>query len=328
MKAGYTISAAAHVLILGWGLLSFSARPLEAPHVDSIVADVITDTEFSQITAGSRTAKQTPKPTPVVDKVGEVKEPPKDPMLKVATKQEVVTDTAPPPAPPQPDPKPDPKPAEAKPQEPTPAPPPAAAAPPEPPPDPVAEALKREEAKRKEEARKAEEARKREEAKKREEARKREEAKKREEVKMDLNRIETALLDKRAPQRQAVTGTIVNPTPSLGTTTGTAAQLSQSELARLLAMLKQQLSACWNPPVGVREARDLAVRVRFSLNRDGSLSGEPVVANRGSNPMFQVAAETALRAVRSCQPLRLPAAKYEFWQEVEVNFDPAEMFGG
>jgi colicin import membrane protein len=297
--------------------------------VDSIVADVITDTEFSQITAGSRTAKQTPKPTPVVDKVGEVKEQPKDPLLKVASKQEVVTDTAPPPAPPQPDIKPpDPKPAEAKPPVQPPAPAPAAAEPPEPAIDPVAEALKREEAKRKEEARKAEEVRKREEAKKREEARKREEAKKREEVKMDLSRIETALLDKRAPQRQAVAGTIVNPAPSLGTTTGTASQLSQNELARLLAMLKQQLSACWNPPVGVREARDLAVRVRFSLNRDGSLSGEPVVTNRGSNPMFQVAAETALKAVRSCQPLRLPAAKYEVWQEVEVNFDPAEMFGG
>ena len=328
MKAGYTISAAAHALILGWGLVSFSARPLEAPHVDSIVADVITDTEFSQIPAGSRTAKQTPKPTPVVDKVGEVKEQPKEPTLKVATKQEVVTDTAPPPAPPQPDPKPDPKPAEAKPPEQPPAPAPAAAEPPQPAIDPVAEALKREEAKRKEEARKAEEARKREEAKKREEARKREEAKKREEVKMDLSRIETALLDKRAPQRQAVTGTMVNPTPSLGTTTGTASQLSQNELARLLAMLRQQLAACWNPPVGVREARDLVVVVGFSLNRDGSLAGEPSVKNRGNSPMFQVAAESALKAVRTCQPLRLPAAKYEAWQDVIVNFDPADMFGG
>ncbi len=326
MKAGYTISAIAHALILGWGLVSFSARPLEAPHVDPIVADVITDTELSQITAGSKTAKQTPKPTPVVDKVGEVKEQPKEPTLKVASKQEVVTTTAPPPAPPQPDPKPDPKPAEAKPPEQPSAPAPAAAEPPAP--DPVAEALKREEAKRKEEAKKLEEARKREEAKKREEARKREEAKKREEVKMDLNRIETALLDKRAPQRQAVAGTLVNPTPSLGTTTGTAAQLSQNEQARLLAMLRQQLTACWNPPVGVLEARDLVVIVSFSLNRDGSLSGEPAVKNRANSPMFQVAAESALKAVRTCQPFRLPAAKYEAWQDVIVNFNPVDMFGG
>src|SRR5215471_14698119 len=122
MKAGYTISAIAHALILGLGLIWFSVRPLEAPRVDPIVADVITDTEFSQITAGLKTAKQTPKPTPVADKVGEVKEQPKDPTLKVADKQEVVTPTAPPPAPPPPEVKPDPKPAEAKPPEPAPTP--------------------------------------------------------------------------------------------------------------------------------------------------------------------------------------------------------------
>jgi hypothetical protein len=32
--------------------------------------------------------------------------------------------------------------------------------------------------------------------------------------------------------------------------------------------------------------------------------------------------------VRVCQPFRLPASKYEAWQEVEVNFDPILMFGG
>jgi colicin import membrane protein len=330
MKAGYTISAIGHALFLAWGLVSFSAKPFEATPVDSIVADVITDTELSQITNGSKTAKQMPTPTPVVDKVGEVKEQPKDPTLKVA-KQEVVTPTAPPPAPPPPDPKPDPKPAETKPPPPQPAPTPPAAAEP-PPPDPVAEALKREEKQKEEqkklEAQKLEAQKKKLEEKKRLEAQRREEQKKREEVKNDLNRIETALLNRQAPARQAVAGTIANPTPSLGTTTGTAPQLSQSELARMLAQLRQQLTACWNPPVGVQEARQLVVTVKFSLNRDGSLSGQPEVTNRSDHPMFQVAKETALRAVRSCQPFRLPAAKYDAWQEVEVNFNPAEMFGG
>jgi colicin import membrane protein len=145
-------------------------------------------------------------------------------------------------------------------------------------------------------------------------------------VKTDLSRIETALLDKRAPQRQAVSGTMVNPTPSLGTTTGTAPQLSQNELARLLAMLKQQLEACWIPPVGLADAKNLVVRVSFSLNRDGTLAGNPVVTTPGSGPLFQAAAESALRAVRSCQPFRLPASKYESWQDVDIGFDPKEMF--
>ena len=143
-------------------------------------------------------------------------------------------------------------------------------------------------------------------------------------MKFDLDKIETALLDKRAPRREMVTGTLVNPTPSLGSPTGNAPQLSQNELNAL----HDQLMGCWNPPVGVAEAKSLYVIVRFELNRDGSLSGEPSVVNRGSAALFQVAAESATRAVRRCQPFRLPAAKYDAWREVEVKFDPTEMFRG
>jgi colicin import membrane protein len=41
-----------------------------------------------------------------------------------------------------------------------------------------------------------------------------------------------------------------------------------------------------------------------------------------------VAAESALRAVRRCQPYTMPAAKYDIWRDVEVTFDPRDMFGG
>jgi outer membrane biosynthesis protein TonB len=325
MRIGYTISTIGHALVLGWGLVSFSAKPFEVSPTDAVMADVISETEFNQLTAGTHAAQQVTNPAPVVDKIGDVKEPPKDPVAKVTNKPEVQMTAAEPPAPRPPDIKPpEPKPPESKPPEPKPVAPQPAAAEPKVQPDPIAEALQREEAKRQEEAKKLEEAKKRDEARKREEARKRDEAKKREEVKSDLDRIQTALIDKRAPQRQAVTGTMINPTPSLGSTTGNAPQLSQNELAMLIA----QLRSCWAPPVGVVEAKDLVVTVRFSLNRDGSLLGQPIVVNRGNNALFQVAAEAATRAVRVCQPFRLPASKYEAWQEVEVNFDPILMFGG
>src|SRR5215472_6386800 len=292
MRTGYTISAIGHALMLAWGLVSFSAKPFEMSPEDSVLADVISESEFNQLTAGSKTASLVTKPSPIVDKIGEAKESPKDAVQKVVNKPEVLTETAPPP---------DAKPPDIKPPEPKPAAaPPAATIEPKPEPDPIAEALKREEAKKKEEARK------------------------REEVKSDLDRIETALLDKRAPQRQIVTGSMINPTPTLGSPTGNAPQLSQNEIA----MLKAQLMRCWNPPVGVAEAKDLVVTVRFSLNRDGSLSSEPMVLNRGRNALFQIAAESATRAVRRCQPFHLPASKYEAWQEVEVNFDPNDMFRG
>ena len=153
------------------------------------------------------------------------------------------------------------------------------------------------------------------------------EAKRLEENKFDINRIETALLDKRAPQRQVVTGSMVNPTASLGSSTANAPQLSQNELGALKAALIAQLKRCWNPPVGVVDAKDLSVVLQFSLNRDGSLSSQPTLANRASSPLFQVAVESAKRAVLGCQPFRLPVAKYEAWQDLEVTFN-SETFGG
>ena len=55
---------------------------------------------------------------------------------------------------------------------------------------------------------------------------------------------------------------------------------------------------------------------------------EPVVTNHASHVLFQIAAESATRAVRRCQPFRLPASKYEAWRDVEVKFDPNDMFRG
>jgi colicin import membrane protein len=343
MKTGTTISAMGHGLVLAWCLLSFSAKPYAIAPVDSVAVDVISENELSQLLAGSKTAPQAEKPKPVIDRIGEPHEPVNDALAKPVDKPPVqMAEASPPEANPPESKPPEAKPPEAKPPEAKPpeakppeakppeakppAPKPAESKPAAPPPaaseakpdlrksepDPIAEALKREEAKKKEEAKKLEEAKRREEAKKREER------------KFDLAKIETALLDKRAPQRQAVTGSLVNPTPSLGAPAGNALALSQSEIDALRA----QLMTCWNPPVGVADAKDLIVIVRFALNRDGSVSGEPTVVNRDANALFQVAAESATRAIRRCQPFRLPAAKYEAWRDVEVKFDPNDMFRG
>jgi colicin import membrane protein len=82
-------------------------------------------------------------------------------------------------------------------------------------------------------------------------------------------------------------------------------------------------------PVGVQNARDLVVTVRIQFKKDGSLAADPLVLNHSSTPLFQVAAEAATRGIRKCAPFSfMPQAKYEAWKEVEVNFDPREMFGG
>ena len=132
-----------------------------------------------------------------------------------------------------------------------------------------------------------------------------------------------ALLDRREPNQQRAAEEVATQ-GALGTRIGNAATLSQSEIDALRA----QIQACWNPPVGAENAQDLVVRVRVQFRTDGTLSAEPTLMNRGSSPYFQVAAESAMRAVRRCQPYTLPAAKYDVWRDVEVTFDPRDMFGG
>ena len=106
----------------------------------------------------------------------------------------------------------------------------------------------------------------------------------------------------------------------LGVTAGNAARLSQSEIDALRA----QIHACWNPPVGAENAQELIVRLRIQFRPDGTLSAEPELMNRGSSPYFRVATESAMRAVRRCQPYTMPSAKYDIWKDVEVTFDPRD----
>jgi outer membrane biosynthesis protein TonB len=295
MRTGVTISILGHAAVLMWGLVTFSAKPLLAPS-DSLPVDLISATEFSELMAGAKKAPTAKVPKPVVEKIAEPK-PAENPVPKVVEKPEIVAASAV-----VPEPTPEPKIAESK---PVPVPPAARPEPkkepekkPESKPDQIAELLKKE---------------------KKTEPRKQAEP----QPKFDAQRI-AALLDKRDPQRRAATGEMLNSMPSLGVTTGNAPQLSQTEIDALRA----QIQACWNPPAGAAEAKDLIVQVRIMLKQDGSLSGEPVLVNRGGNAFFQIAAESAIRAVRRCQPYKLPIAKYEVWKDVEVTFDPRDMYRG
>lgn len=303
MRIPLAVSVSIHAAVLAWGLISFGAKPLETTPGDSLPIDIISDTDFSQLTAGVKNAQKVVKPAPLVEKIDKPN-PVDDSTAKVTPKQEIKTASA------MPMPVPEVKPPEPK-QEPEKA--------KAPEPDPIAEALKKEEAKRKQEEKKREEQKRKEEAKKREEERK----KKEQEQAFDPNKI-AALLDKRSPQRLAAAGATLNSTPSLGLPSGSAATLSQSEIDALRA----QIQACWNPPAGVVDAKELIVRIRLQLREDGSLSANPTLLNHGSNSLFQIAAESAMRAIKRCQPYKLPIAKYSIWRDVEVTFDPREMFRG
>lgn len=304
MKAGWTISAALHGAVLAWGLVTFATKPLNATPPEFITTDIISAADFSQITNGIKTAPKAEAPKPLVEKVAEAK-PVEEQNAKVVDNKPEIVATAERVEPPKP---PEPKKAEPKPvptPQPKPEPKQAFAKEPEQKIDPIAEALKKETKKPDPKTQQKAETPK-------------------PQPKFDAHRI-AALLDKRDPQRKSATGETLSNTPSLGTATGRAVTLSQNELDALRARLRE----CWNVPVGVAEARDLIVTVRIQFKQDGSLQTEPRLMNSASHPAFQVASESALRAVRTCAPYSfLPATKYEAWKDVIVDFDPRDMFRG
>jgi hypothetical protein len=95
-----------------------------------------------------------------------------------------------------------------------------------------------------------------------------------------------------------------------------------------LDLVKQQIEACWNPPAGARDAKDLTPEFRVYMNQDGTIrSASQLNPERNSDPFFQAASDSALRALRSprCQPLKLPPEKYDQWQTFTITFDPTDL---
>jgi colicin import membrane protein len=132
-----------------------------------------------------------------------------------------------------------------------------------------------------------------------------------------------ALLDKRDPSRQSITGAALNASASLGTSKGTATTLSQSEFNALIARLK----GLWNVPAGMEHPEEMVVVISVHLTRDRKLASPPQIVSRGTSPRYQVAAEAAVRAVLDGQPFNmLRDETYDAWKDMEITFDPKTMF--
>jgi colicin import membrane protein len=281
VKLNKTLAASIvlHVLVFGWALISFPTRALPVLEEETVAVDVISADQLSHVMAGTKTGdKKNPKP--VVEKVADAK-PVDDAVGKITEKAPVVTDTSPPPQP-----KPVEKPVEKKPDPPKPV---AEAKPKEEPKpvekkpdtiDPIAEALKKEEKKPPPKERT-----------------------------FDLTKI-AALLDKRDPSRQAVTGDTINSNAALGTSKGSAADNS----ATWGAMFQRQVERCWKKPFGGIESQNQEAAFTIRLKRDGTLEAAPIPEGTPATPYLRVYSESALRAIIECQPYNLPAAYFDEWK--------------
>jgi hypothetical protein len=96
--------------------------------------------------------------------------------------------------------------------------------------------------------------------------------------------------------------------------------------------LRAQIFGCWSVPLGLPYNEDLLVRIKLSLKKDGTIMKSEVLdhqrMNKPGQKFYKVLAESALRAVRLCQPLKVPPTGYEKWKEIQLNFNPTEMLKG
>tara|TARA_B100001741_G_C16462791_1_gene556020 strand:- start:280 stop:1029 length:750 start_codon:yes stop_codon:yes gene_type:complete len=96
--------------------------------------------------------------------------------------------------------------------------------------------------------------------------------------------------------------------------------------------LKAQIFGCWSIPLGLPYNENLLVRIKLQLKPDGSVIRSEILdharMNKPGQGFYKVLAESALRAVKLCQPLRVPSTGYERWKELQLNFDAREMLEG
>lgn len=354
-------STLVHALVLTWGLWSFGQpRPLDMTQGESLPVEIVPLSEFSEMVLGEQDAAQaeTPAPAPtetpatlpmpaenIGDNEVDLASPPR-PETAPRERVQTATSEAPPPAPTPPAPEPEPEPVVEP--EPTPAPaePEVAEPAPEPEPEPVIDEAAPQVAETQPEpapepaapqnvpapqarptppVRQAEPVRETPPVTRpaqenpREPEREVAETASDQEPEFDADEI-AALLNR---ETSAGGGAQRSETQAaIGNTQSTGERLSQSELDAL----RGQIQRCWSPPAGVSEAGSLRISIQMQLDQTGALQGMPQIVSGGSSTIERVAGEAAIRAVRRCAPYNLPIEKYQTWSQVQINFDPSQMF--
>jgi hypothetical protein len=127
---------------------------------------------------------------------------------------------------------------------------------------------------------------------------------------------------------------LLNPTPEPtppgpGVPDGTpTTALTQTEIDALAGQVADALADCWIPPQGwENDPEGVRVVVQFRLNPDGTLLGIPNVVEAPTGQFALVAVQRAVTAVRVCAPYSfLPPDQYDAWRDLQINFDPIDMF--
>lgn len=99
-----------------------------------------------------------------------------------------------------------------------------------------------------------------------------------------------------------------------------------------IGALGQHFSKCWLIPAGLRDARNIVVKIDISFDKEGIINKAEIVEKGrvAQDSAYRTAAESARRAVLdpNCSQLPLPAEKLDKFKKegLRFNFDPKAMF--
>lgn len=103
-------------------------------------------------------------------------------------------------------------------------------------------------------------------------------------------------------------------------------EVSMTEMDSMRTQVINRVAPCWNIPAGAKNAQNLAVLMRLTMNPDGTVQAATVEDQTRyfRDTFFQAAADAARRAVLNprCNPIQLPPNRYQIWREIVINFDP------
>ena len=138
----------------------------------------------------------------------------------------------------------------------------------------------------------------------------------------DPNQL-ASLLDKALTQAPARAHARPGPVQSAQPANAEAAARAAATLAQSIA---GQIYPCWNVPPG-SEGQTVDLHIR--LAKDGTVAGAIEVRGQSGAPnpaIARVFADSAKRAVMRCAPLKLPAALYDQWRDIDpLHFDPKDV---
>ena len=290
-------------------ILGFAAAPKFEDNPESIPVETVSLSELNQIMNGEKDARPAPEPPARPEPAPAPPKPPEPP-------PDLRTAEEPAPAPPpRPEPPPPPK-QEPPPRPPKPAPPPPpkavenAPAPPvrpkepqpeRPKPDEIARALEREKSEPQPKPARV----------------------------YDPNAI-ARLIGQPKPQATPTASNAAGNATPLGLPHHDAPRMSVSMASALDAWLTESYLNCWTPPPVMPDGDIYVAQIKVVFNPDGSLSARPVLLNPPNDPAWRAHAESAMRAVKKCDPLRVPpqyAPYFEEWKIETIHFDPRETQG-